>query len=263
MTALTDSLAEGAIQAILEAGELLTDPAAVQSIRSKGETDYVTNVDVAVQAFLRERLVALAPDVQFMGEEQDNTGLDWSRPCWILDPVDGTTNLIHSFRHSAISLALAEDGQTAFGVVYNPYTEECFTARRGGGAFRNGVSIQVSDVSRLEDSLLSTGTVPGRRELADAAFRQMRVLYDRCQDVRRTGCASLDLCWVACGRADCYVEYNLKPWDYAAGSVILHEAGGKLSDCAGQDPKLPFNSDICCSNGLLQAEFLDIVQDPA
>ena len=100
MTALTDSLAEGAIQAILEARELLTDPAAVQSIRSKGETDYVTNVDVAVQAFLRERLVALAPDVQFMGEEQDNTGLDWSRPCWILDPVDGTTNLIHSFRHS-------------------------------------------------------------------------------------------------------------------------------------------------------------------
>ena len=157
MTALTDSLAEGAIQAILEAGELLTDPADVQSIRSKGETDYVTNVDVAVQAFLRERLVALAPDVQFMGEEQDNTGLDWSRPYWILDPVDGTTNLIHSFRHSAISLALAEDGQTAFGVVYNPYTEECFTARRGGGALRNGVPIHVSDVSRLEDSLLSTG----------------------------------------------------------------------------------------------------------
>ena len=198
MTALTDSLAEGAVQTVLEAGELLTDPAAVQSIRSKGETDYVTNVDVAVQAFLRKRLAALAPDVQFMGEEQDNTGLDWSRPCWILDPVDGTTNLIHSFRHSAISLALAEGGQAVFGVVYNPYTEECFTARRGGGALRNGVPIHVSDVSRLEDSLLSTGTVPGRRELADAAFRQMRALYDRCQDVRRTGCASLDL-WPADG----------------------------------------------------------------
>ena len=124
MTALTDSLAEGAIQAILEAGELLTDPAAVQSIRSKGETDYVTNVDVAVQAFLRERLAALAPDVQFMGEEQDNSALDLTRPCWILDPVDGTTNLIHQFQHSAISLALAEGGQIVFGVVYNPYTEE-------------------------------------------------------------------------------------------------------------------------------------------
>ena len=116
MTALTDSLAEGAVQTVLEAGELLTDPAAVQSIRSKGETDYVTNVDVAVQAFLWKRLAALAPDVQFMGEEQDNTGLDWSRPCWILDPVDGTTNLIHQFQHSAISLALAEGGQIVFGV---------------------------------------------------------------------------------------------------------------------------------------------------
>ena len=194
MTALTDPLAEGAVQAVLEAGELLADPAAVRSIRAKSETDYVTNVDLAVQEFLRERLAALAPDVQFMGEEQDNSALDLTRPCWILDPVDGTTNLIHQFQHSAISLALAEGGQIVFGVVYNPYTEECFTARRGGGAFRNGVSIQVSAVSRLADSLLSTGTVPGRRELADTAFRQMRALYDRCQDIRRTGCASLELC---------------------------------------------------------------------
>ena len=155
MNILTESLVEETVQAVQEAGACLSDPAAVHSIRTKGETDYVTNVDLAVQELLRERLAALAPDVQFMGEEQDNTGLDWSRPCWILDPVDGTTNLIHNFRHSAISLALAEDGQTVFGVVYNPYTEECFTARRDGGAFRNGVPIHVSNVSRLEDSLLS------------------------------------------------------------------------------------------------------------
>ena len=229
MTALTDPLAEGAVQAVLEAGELLADPAAVRSIRAKSETDYVTNVDLAVQKFLRERLAALAPDVQFMGEEQDNSALDLTRPCWILDPVDGTTNLIHQFQHSAISLALAEGGQIVFGVVYNPYTEECFTARRGGGAFRNGVSIQVSAVSRLADSLLSTGTVPGRRELADDAFRQMRALYDRCQDVRRTGCASLDLCWVACGRLDGYVELSLQPWDYAAGRLLVEEAGGRVT----------------------------------
>ena len=174
MNILTESLVEETVQAVQEAGACLSDPAAVHSIRTKGETDYVTNVDLAVQELLRERLAALAPDVQFMGEEQDNTGLDWSRPCWILDPVDGTTNLIHNFRHSAISLALAEDGQTVFGVVYNPYTEECFTARRGQGAFCNGSPIRVSSADRLEDSLLSAGTVPGRRELADTAFRQMR-----------------------------------------------------------------------------------------
>ena len=261
MTALTDSLAEGAIQAVLEAGELLTDPAAVQSIRTKSETDYVTNVDVAVQAFLRERLAALAPDVQFMGEERDNTGLDWSRPCWILDPVDGTTNLIHSFRHSAISLALAEGGQAVFGVVYNPYTEECFTARRGGGALRNGVPIHVSDVSRLGDSLLSTGTVPGRRELADAAFRQMRALHDRCQDVRRTGCASLDLCWVACGRLDGYVELSLQPWDYAAGMRIAAEAGGKVTTPDGSPLSLREGGPLLASNGRLHSALQAILKE--
>ena len=261
MTALTDPLAEGAVQTVLEAGELLTDPAAVQSIRSKGETDYMTNVDVAVQAFLRKRLAALAPDVQFMGEEQDNTVLDWSRPCWILDPVDGTTNLIHSFRHSAISLALAEGGQAVFGVVYNPYTEECFTARRGGGALRNGVPIHVSDVSRLGDSLLSTGTVPGRRELADAAFRQMRALYDRCQDVRRTGCASLDLCWVACGRLDGYVELSLQPWDYAAGMRIAAEAGGKVTTPDGSPLSLREGGPLLASNGRLHSALQAILKE--
>ena len=260
MTALTDPLAEGAVQAVLEAGELLTDPAAVQSIRSKGETDYVTNVDVAVQAFLRKRLAALAPDVQFMGEEQDNTGLDWSRPCWILDPVDGTTNLIHSFRHSAISLALAEGGQAVFGVVYNPYTEECFTARRGGGALRNGVPIHVSDVARLEDRRLSTGTVPGRRELADAAFRQMRALYDRCQDVRRTGCASLDLCWVACGRLDSYVELMLQPWDYAAGLLLVEEAGGRVTAPDGSPLSLCQGGPLLATNGRLHTAMQSLLK---
>ena len=261
MTALTDPLAEGAVQAVLAAGRLLADPAALRSIRAKSETDYVTNVDLAVQEFLREHLAALAPDVQFMAEEQDNSALDLTRPCWILDPVDGTTNLIHQFQHSAISLALAEGGQIVFGVVYNPYTEECFAACRGGGALRNGVPIHVSDVSRLEDSLLSTGTVPGRRELADAAFRQMRALYDRCQDVRRTGCASLDLCWVACGRLDGYVELSLQPWDYAAGMLIVEEAGGRVTVLDGSPLSLSQGGSLLATNGQLHSALLTILKE--
>ena len=209
MRVLTDVLAEQAEEAVREAGALLTDPAAVQTILSKSPTDFVTNVDLAVQSLLRDRLFQLAPAVQFLGEEGDHTAIDPGRPFWILDPVDGTTNLIHRFQHSAVSLALAEDGQVTFGVVYHPYTQEYFTARRGGGAFQNGRPIRVSGTVRLAESLLSAGTVPGRRELADEAFRQMRALYDRCQDVRRTGCASLDLCYVACGRLDGYVELSL------------------------------------------------------
>ena len=253
MNILTESLVEETVQAVQEAGACLSDPTAVHSIRTKGETDYVTNVDLAVQELLRERLAALAPEIQFMGEEQDNTGLDWSRPCWILDPVDGTTNLIHNFRHSAVSLALTEAGQILFGVVYNPYTEECFTARRGQGAFCNGSLIRVSSADRLEDSLLSVGTVPGRRKLADTAFRQMRALYDRCQDVRRTGCASLDLCWVACGRLDGYVELSLQPWDYAAGMLIVAEAGGRVTAPDGSPLSLCQGGPLLASNGKLHA----------
>lgn len=254
MNILTESLVEETVQAVQEAGACLSDPAAVHSIRTKGETaDYVTNVDLAVQELLRERLAALAPDVQFMGEEQDNTGLDWSRPCWILDPVDGTTNLIHNFRHSAVSLALSEAGQILFGVVYNPYSGECFTARRGQGAFCNGSPIRVSSADRLEDSLLSVGTVPGRRELADTAFRQMRALYDTCQDVRRTGCASLDLCWVACGRLDGYVELSLQPWDYAAGMLIVAEAGGRVTAPDGSPLSLCQGGPLLASNGRLHS----------
>lgn len=261
MNILTESLVEETVQAVQEAGACLTDPAAVHSIRAKGETDYVTNVDLAVQELLRERLTALAPDVQFMGEEQDNTGLDWSRPCWILDPVDGTTNLIHNFRHSAVSLALSEAGQILFGVVYNPYSGECFTARRGQGAFCNGSPIRVSSADRLEDSLLSVGTVPGRRELADTAFRQMRALYDACQDVRRTGCASLDLCWVACGRLDGYVELSLQPWDYAAGMLIVEEAGGRVTVLDGSPLSLSQGGSLLATNGQLHSALLTILKE--
>ncbi len=254
------TLEEQAVQAVREAGALLADPAAVRSIRAKSKTDYVTNVDVAVQEFLRERLAALAPDIQFMGEEQDNRPLDWSRPCWILDPVDGTTNLIHRFRHSAVSLALAEGGQIRLGVVYNPYSGECFTARRGLGAFCNGSPIRVSGTDRLGDSLLSVGTVPGCRELADTAFRQMRELYDRCQDVRRTGCASLDLCWVACGRLEGYVELSLQPWDYAAGLLLVEEAGGRVTAPDGSPLSLCQGGPLLATNGRLHTAMQSLLK---
>ncbi len=261
MNILTESLVEETVQAVQEAGACLSDPTAVHSIRTKGETDYVTNVDLAVQELLRERLTALAPDVQFMGEEQDNTGLDWSRPCWILDPVDGTTDLIYNSRHSAVSLALSEAEQILFGVVYNPYSGECFTARRGQGAFCNGSPIRVSSADRLEDSLLSVGTVPGRRKLADTAFRQIRTLYDTCQDVRRTGCASLDLCWVACGRLDGYVELSLQPWDYAAGMLIVAEAGGRVTAPDGSPLSLCQGGPLLASNGRLHSTLQTILKE--
>ena len=139
-------------------------------------------------------------------------------------------------------------------------TEELFTARRGGGALRNGVPIHVSDVSRLEDSLLSAGTVPGQRELADAAFRQMRALYDRCQDVRRMGCASLELCDVACGRLEGYVELSLQPWDYAAGMLILRRRG-QVTALGGAPLSLAEGGPLLASNGRLHSALQTILKE--
>lgn len=260
MSRQNDALIEQAVKAVRKAGALLTDQSAVQNIWAKSETDFVTNVDVTVQETLKAQLASLAPEIQFMGEEQDNSRLDWNRPCWLLDPVDGTTNLIHSFRHSAVSLALSEAGQILFGVVYNPYSGECFTARRGQGAFCNGSPIRVSGADRLEDSLLCAGTVPGRRELADKAFCQMRNLYNVCQDIRRTGCASLDLCWVACGRLDGYVELFLQPWDYAAGLLIVNEAGGRITAPDGSPLSLCQGGPLLASNGKLHAALQSLLK---
>lgn len=260
MSRQNDALIEQAVKTVRKAGALLTDQSAIRNIWAKSETDFVTNVDVTVQETLKAQLASLAPEIQFMGEEQDNSRLDWNRPCWILDPVDGTTNLIHSFQHSAVSLALSEAGQILFGVVYNPYSGECFTARRGQGAFCNGSPIRVSGADRLEDSLLCAGTVPGRRELADKAFCQMRNLYNVCQDIRRTGCASLDLCWVACGRLDGYVELFLQPWDYAAGLLIVNEAGGRITAPDGSPLSLCQGGPLLASNGKLHAALQSLLK---
>ena len=252
---------ETAAAALLrEAGELLRDRERAAEVRAKGRTDFVTAVDTRVQAFLRDALAELDPGVQFMAEEKDNAAIDPARPVWILDPVDGTTNLIHRFRHSAVSLALTKAGQILFGVVYNPYSGECFTARQGRGAFCNGIPIRVSGTERLGDSLISVGTVPGCRELADTAFRQMRELYDRCQDVRRTGCASLDLCWVACGRLDSYVELMLQPWDYAAGLLLVEEAGGRVTAPDGSPLSLCQGGPLLATNGRLHTAMQSLLK---
>ena len=261
MSILTQKLAEQAVQAVRQAGALLADPAAVHTVTAKNPTDFVTNVDLTVQNILRDQLEQLAPAVQFLGEEGGREAIDPARPFWILDPVDGTTNLIHRFQHSAVSLALAEDGQVVFGVVYHPYTRECFTARRGEGAFCCGRPIQVSETERLADSLLSAGTVPGRRELAGQAFRHMRLLYDHCQDVRRTGCASLDLCWVACGRLEGYVELSLQPWDYAAGLLLVEEAGGRVTNPQGRPLSLTQGGPLLASNGRLHSALINVLNE--
>lgn len=247
-TALSNWL-ERIIPIVREAGSLLSNRVLASKIQEKGNTDFVTAVDTAVQAQIRERLYQLDSSIQFMGEEQDNTSINLCKPTWILDPVDGTTNLIHGFQHSAISLALAEGSQVLLGVIYDPFAGELFTARLDHGAFCNDRVIHVSNITALSDSLCSVGTNPGSRNQAEAVFRRMRTVYNHCHDIRRIGAASIELCYVACGRLDGYLEHGLKPWDFAAGKLILEEAGGTITDFDGAPPFLYENqSDIIATN---------------
>lgn len=207
-------------------------------ITFKGDIDFATEADFAVQRQVQERLLALYPDIQFMGEEKDNSGIDFAGAVWILDPVDGTTNLVHRFDHSAVSLALAVDSRLLLGIVYNPYRDELFHAVRGGGAYLNGNPIHVGPAAQMREALISVGTAPYYHELADRNFERIKSIFLDCQDIRRLGSAALDLSYVACGRIDAYFEPNLKPWDYGAGALLVKEAGGCVTDFEGREPAL-------------------------
>lgn len=255
----TENLLEQVSQAVREAGELFARRDMVGHIRQKGATDFVTQVDLEVQTMLQKRLAEIAPEIQFMGEEKDNSRVDLSGAVWVLDPVDGTTNLIHGFCHSAVSLALAEGGEVTMALVYDPYAGELFTARKGHGAFCNGQPIRVSGAQHLSDSLVDVGTNPGERHLADRTFAWMRAIYDASHDVRRIGAASICLCYVAAGRLDGYVEGGLKPWDFGAGMLLVQEAGGTVTDALGQPLSLASPNTVVATNGRIASELLAVL----
>ncbi len=220
-------------------------------IREKGLADFVTQVDIQVQEQVKAALYELYPMIQFMGEEKDNSEIDFTKSVWILDPVDGTTNLIHDFRNSTLSLALCEDSVLTFGIVYHPYSDELFMAKRGKGAWCNGKPIHVSQAETMSKSLISIGTSPYYKELAEENFDLFRKIFMESEDIRRLGSAALELAYVACGRIEAYFERNLKPWDYAAGVLLIEEAGGTVTDYRGEPVDVTKPANIVGSNGVI------------
>jgi len=195
--------------------------------------DLRTNYDTAVEEFLRRELALVLPEAQFIGEESGLQKREADKYCFIVDPIDGTANFTWDYHHSAVSIALAKERILA-GLVYNPYLDELFHARAGEGAYLNGRLIQVSQRS-LRDGLICFGTSPYDKTKAAATFSLARLLYEKSLDVRRSGSAALDLCYVACGRCDLFYEMSLYPWDYAAAALIVTEAGGMLATMEGEE----------------------------
>ena len=225
----------------------------------KGDVDVVTEADRASEAFIIERLKARFPDHAILAEE--GGGREMASPYrWYIDPLDGTTNFAHAYPHFAISVGLVERGELRFGLVHNPIRQETFVAHRGGGAFLNGSPIQVSSVDSLDRALLATGFPYDRREKTDFYLGFVGDFLRRIQGLRREGTASLDLCYVACGRVDGFWEMKLNPWDTSAGALIVREAGGQVTDFRGGQFD-PHGSETVASNGKIHAAMVAILTE--
>ena len=221
-------------------------------VDKKGAIDLVTEVDLAIEREVRALIAQRFPDHAILGEEFA-VAADAARHggyCWVFDPIDGTTNYAHRLPIFCVSLAVEREGRTEVGVVYDPTRQELFTAERDGGAFLNGAPIHVSAASQLLDAMLCTGFPYDVHESVDEVVGLFGAFVGRAQAVRRLGSAAIDLCYVACGRLDGFWEQRLKPWDTAAGALIVREAGGRVTGFDGS----PFDSrrgEIVASNDVL------------
>lgn len=239
---------------VYQTRDIIFAAGAAQDFKLKGHGDYVTVVDTGVQDFLQKQLRELYPDIQFMGEEKNNEDIDFSGRVWILDPIDGTANLVRNFGQSAVSLALVENGAPTLAVVYNPFSDELYAAEKGKGATLNGEPIHVTDAKTVSESLIAVGTCPYHKERATEVFGAIYRVYMQAEDVRRMGAAALDLCHVAAGRADGSFEHQLNPWDIAAGVLLVEEAGGKVTNMDLSPLRFDRPNNVLASNGNIHEE---------
>jgi myo-inositol-1(or 4)-monophosphatase len=231
-----------------------------KEIDYKGAIDLVTSVDRESERKIVETLRSHFPDHSILAEEEtsDDQGAR-NTYRWIIDPLDGTTNFVHSYPQFGISIALERDGEVILGLVYDPLRGECFRALRGEGATLNGHPIWVSTAAKLNDALLATGFPYDRREHADYYLTFFKAFLTRSQGIRRAGAAALDLCYLACGRIDGFWELKLRPWDVAAGALIAAEAGGRLTDFSGNEFSI-WGSETLASNGVIHEEMVAVLK---
>lgn len=266
------------IGTVIEAGRAILSANDIESdiLVKAGDDNFATAWDIATQRRLISELSALIPDALFLAEEEADEAdalahvftdtVPETGRCFVIDPIDGTTNFMHGMCHSAVSVALVEDGVTVFGCVYNPWLDECFHATAGGGAFlRRGngdgfIDTPISVSARsLPDSLVAFGTTPYDKTHAEATFGLVCDFFRICRDVRRCGSAALDVCYVAAGRYDAFFELTLSPWDFASGALILREAGGILTDMKGTPIMTAEKSSVLAANPACHAEALAII----
>ncbi len=247
-------LAEGLLFAVRESGSIILDRwNAPRTVSCKGRIDLVTDTDVAVENDVLPRLRKLLPQADVVAEESAGN-VPLGDLAWVVDPVDGTTNFAHGIPFVALSVGLWFRGQVLLGAVYAPILHECFHAVRGGGAFCNGVPVHVTDTANMEQALIATGFPYTIQEEAPTVLRRLSRVLVSARGVRRCGAAAVDLAYLAAGRYDAFYETGLKPWDTAAGWLLVEEAGGRVTGLDGHSPFDPRRPEILASNGQLHTQ---------
>lgn len=247
-------------KSLTEAGAIIRR-ASARGVRvsHKGRVDVVTNADHAAEWRIVSIVRRAFPDHGWLMEEcgERRTASPYR---WIVDPLDGTVNFSHGLPVCCVSIGVEKDGRVVLGGVYDPFRDEMYLARSGRGATLNGRKIRVSTTSKLIDALLATGFPYDRYKKAAFYLSFIQKFMERAQGIRRLGAAALDLAHVACGRYDAYWEFNLKPWDAAAGRLLVEEAGGKMSDFQGRPYTLADTRQTLASNGRLHPALLRVLR---
>jgi len=248
-----------AVTAALQAGHYIKERLGnISRIDYKSAFNLVTDVDKKAETIILDLIRTEFPHDSIVAEEGGG-GIDQIDRCWHIDPLDGTTNFAHTYPFFCVSIGLEVNGSMAVGVVYNPCADELFTAVAGQGAFLNGAPIATSNIDKIDESLMATGFASDTATSQHNNIEIFHTLTNLSHGVRRDGSAALDLCFVACGRLDCFWEMGLNSWDVAAGSLIVQEAGGTVSNLInGTFDKR--NGHILASNGLIHEEVVETLK---
>jgi len=258
---LSNSLLKTAVSAARLAGDIILKNLGQLSpgdIQTKQAFDFVTKVDRWSEAVIVKMIKEKFPHHLFFSEEtlrQKGNG----NYRWIIDPLDGTTNFIHGYPMFSVSIALEYQNRIVLGVVFDPLRDELFHAVQGSGTFLNNNKIQVSETGMPEKSLIATGFPFRKKEMADKYLEAFRKVFERVSDIRRAGSAAIDLAYIAAGRVEGFFELNLSPWDIAAGSLLITEAGGRITDFAGGEQYLD-TGNIVAGNTHIHFEILKIIR---
>ena len=252
---------EIACKAALSAGEVLRNRyLQPHQIKHKGDIDLVTEADLASEETILTIIKHYDPQGEILAEESHSSfDSPPNVPVWIIDPLDGTTNFAHGFPWFGISIAYGLPSSGLVGAIYCPLQDELFFAIKGCSAWLNGLEIRVSQEAKLESSLLATGFPYDIQKETDVVIDTLKTILKQCQGVRRAGAAALDMAYVACGRLDGFWEIKLKPWDTAAGFLLVEEAGGSVSDFRGNNYS-PFLPEVVATNGKIHNELINLLK---